>query len=280
MRSIDANVIVSEVKRMCIECNYQIGSDVKESFLRALKTEKSPLGGRIIGDLLKNAEIAAQGELPICQDTGMAVVFVEIGIDVTIRHMSLKDAINEGVRQGYKEGYLRKSVVSDPIIRKNSGDNTPAVIHYEVVDGDRLNITVASKGFGSENMSALKMLKPADGIDGIENFVVDTIEKAGSNPCPPIIVGVGIGGTFEKAALLAKKALMRPIGKCHPFEHIAELEKRLLSRINTLNIGPQGLGGTTTALGVNAEVYPTHIAGLPVAVNINCHASRHLTHEF
>lgn len=279
MRTIDSEHIIEEVARMCIETNYYIGEDVSIAFGNAKKNEKSSLALQIIDDLIQNAEIAREKQMPICQDTGMAVVFVELGQDVKISGGLLSDAINEGVRRGYQNGYLRKSVVTDPLIRKNSNDNTPAVIHYDLVEGDKFKITVAAKGFGSENMSRMKLLKPSEGTKGVLDFIVETVEVAGGNPCPPIVVGVGIGGTIEKAALIAKKALMREIGKPHPLEHIASLESKALEKINALGIGAQGLGGTVTALGVNIETYPTHIAGLPVVVNINCHASRHMTVE-
>jgi fumarate hydratase subunit alpha len=279
MRVIDAERIVDEVSRLCVECNYFIGDDVEKAFVLAKKTEKSPLAVQIIDDLILNAKIAEEKEMPICQDTGMAVVFVEIGQDVHITGRLLEEAIHEGVRRGYREGYLRKSVVGDPLLRNNTGDNTPAVIHYEIVAGETLKITLAAKGFGSENMSRMKLLKPAEGTSGVVDFILETVEIAGGNPCPPIVVGVGIGGTIEKAALIAKKALMRDIGVRNSLDHIAALETEVLEKINSLGIGPQGLGGSTTALGVNIETYPTHIAGLPVVVNINCHASRHLTVE-
>lgn len=279
MRVVDAERIVDEVSRLCMECNYFIGDDVEKAFVLAKKTEKSPLAVQIIDDLILNAKIAEEKEMPICQDTGMAVVFVEIGQDVHITGRLLEEAIHEGVRRGYREGYLRKSVVGDPLLRNNTGDNTPAVIHYEIVAGETLKITLAAKGFGSENMSRMKLLKPAEGTSGVVDFILETVEIAGGNPCPPIVVGVGIGGTIEKAALIAKKALMRDIGVRNSLDHIAALETEVLEKINSLGIGPQGLGGSTTALGVNIETYPTHIAGLPVVVNINCHASRHLTVE-
>ncbi len=279
MRVVDAERVVDEVSRLCMECNYFIGNDVEKAFSLAKKSEKSPLAVQIIDDLILNAKIAEEKEMPICQDTGMAVVFVEIGQDVHITGRLLEEAIHEGVRRGYREGYLRKSVVGDPLLRNNTGDNTPAVIHYEIVAGETLKITLAAKGFGSENMSRMKLLKPAEGASGVVDFILETVEIAGGNPCPPIVVGVGIGGTIEKAALIAKKALMRDIGVRNSLDHIAALETEVLEKVNSLGIGPQGLGGSTTALGVNIETYPTHIAGLPVVVNINCHASRHLTVE-
>ncbi|RKD28819.1 fumarate hydratase [Thermohalobacter berrensis] len=279
MRKIHVNTIIKKIKNMCIKGNYNLGVDVIESFKKAKEKEESPIGKDILDKLLLNAKIAKENEVPICQDTGMAVFFIEIGQEVYIEGGTLTDAINEGVRQGYKEGYLRKSVVKDPLFRENTNDNTPAIIHYDLVEGDKLKIYFAPKGFGSENMSALKMLKPSDGINGVKEFVLDVVEKAGPNPCPPIVVGVGIGGTMEKAAILAKKALLRDIGTFNKKEHIKNLETELLEEINKLGVGPQGLGGRTTALAVNIETYPTHIAGLPVAVNINCHASRHLMVE-
>lgn len=275
MRKLHVNKIVEAVKEMCISANYNLGEDVLNSFEKFKKNEESSIGREIIENLIKNAKIAKENQMPMCQDTGMAVVFVEIGQEVQLIGGNITDAINEGVRQGYKEGYLRKSVVGDPLIRKNTGDNTPAIIYYDIVRGDKIKITVAPKGFGSENMSKTKMLKPSDGIKGVEAFVVETVSQAGPNPCPPIVVGVGIGGTLDKATYMAKKALLRPIGEHNDLEHIRDMEKRLLEKINKLGIGPQGLGGTTTALAVNIEIFATHIAGLPVAVNINCHASRH-----
>lgn len=271
MRVIKAENVIETIKKMCIKINFNLGNDIKDALLNAEKNEKSPIGKNILKNILKNADIAKNKKVPMCQDTGMVVVFVEIGNDLFIKG-DLKKAINEGVRQGYKEGYLRKSVVKNPIERKNTSDNTPAIIHFDFVKGDKLKINLAAKGFGSENMSRLKMLKPSDGIDGIKEFVVDTVKKAGPNPCPPIVVGVGIGGTVEKAALIAKKALLRPIDKDSKYK---DLEDELLEKINKLGIGPQGLGGKFSALGVNVNMYPTHIAGLPVVVNINCHASRH-----
>ncbi|MGM0379498.1 MAG: fumarate hydratase [Bacillota bacterium] len=271
MRVIQAESLVETIKDMCIKINYNLGQDVKDALLDAEKNEKSNIGKNILKNILKNADIAKNKKVPMCQDTGMVVVFVEIGNDLFIKG-DLKKAINNGVRQGYKEGYLRKSVVKNPIDRKNTSDNTPAVIHFDFVKGDKLKINLAAKGFGSENMSRLKMLKPSDGIDGVKKFVIDTVKKAGPNPCPPIVVGVGIGGTVDKAALIAKKALLRPIDKESKYN---DLESELLEKINKLGIGPQGLGGKFSALGVNVDMYPTHIAGLPVVVNINCHASRH-----
>ncbi|NLY43113.1 MAG: fumarate hydratase [Clostridiaceae bacterium] len=275
MREIDYKDIVNAVENLCISANYYLNSDVVDGLKRFRDREESPIGKDVLDKLLINAELAREKDMPICQDTGMAVVFVELGQDVHIKGGSLHEAIQQGVRQGYKKGYLRNSIVKDPLRRVNTGDNTPAVIHYEVVPGDKLKIIVAPKGFGSENMSALKMLKPSDGEKGVFDFVVRTVDEAGANPCPPMVVGVGIGGTMEKAAYLAKKALLRPVGLSNPDPYYADMEKKLLKEINKLGIGPQGLGGTTTAIAVNIEVFPTHIAGLPVAVNISCHAMRH-----
>ncbi len=275
MKNIEVGKITEEVSKLCINANYYLNADIKLAMKKGLEEEESPIGTEVLEKLLINAELAAAKKVAICQDTGMAVVFVTIGQDVHITGGSLSDAINEGVRKGYKEGYLRKSVVGDPIERVNTGDNTPAVIHYEIVEGDSLKIELAPKGFGSENMSALKMLKPSDGIGGVKSFILETVDKAGPNPCPPIVVGVGIGGTMEKASLLAKRALLRPIDKRSSIEYVRELEEEMLQKINELGIGPAGLGGTNTALAVNVETYPTHIAGLPVAVNINCHVTRH-----
>ena len=270
MREINSQEITKNIKEMCIEANHFLSSDMKKVFDNAKLNEKSPLGCQILEQLDENLKIAGEDMIPICQDTGMAVVFIDIGQDVHIIGNNLEDAINEGVRQGYVEGYLRKSVVKDPLIRENTKDNTPAVIHYNIVPGENIKITVAPKGFGSENMSQLKMLKPSDGLDGIKKFIVDVVSEAGPNPCPPIVVGVGIGGTVDKCAQIAKKALTREIGDHNEDPFIADLEKEMLE-----GIGPQGLGGRTTALAVNIETFPTHIAGLPVVVNINCHASRH-----
>lgn len=275
MKTITTEEISSAVEKLCIEANYYLNSDIAESLKSGAAIEESNTGKEVLRQLLENAMIAKEENMAICQDTGMAVIFIDIGQEVTVVNGNLTDAINEGVRNGYQKGYLRKSVVSDPLLRQNTGDNTPAVIHYNITSGDKLKITVAPKGFGSENMSALKMLKPSDGIEGVKKFILDTVSNAGPNPCPPIVVGVGIGGTMEKAALLAKKALMRPIDESNPLPHIKELEEEMLSKINKLGIGPAGLGGKVTALGLNIEVFPTHIAGLPVAVNINCHATRH-----
>ncbi len=277
MRSINSKEIINHVKEMCIEANYKLASDVEAGIREAFNSETSPLGKQILGQLCENLDIAEKEQIPICQDTGMAVVYITIGQEVHIEGGPLEEAVNEGIRQGYQEGYLRKSVVSDPIIRENSKDNTPGIIHYEIVPGDSLEITVAPKGFGSENMSRIYMLKPADGIDGIKNAVLETVKVAGPNPCPPIIVGIGIGGSFEKCAALAKKALIRDITKSSDKSHIRKLEEELLEAINAIGIGPAGLGGRTSALGVNIETYPTHIAGLPVAINIGCHVNRHVT---
>lgn len=275
IREIESAVITETVAQMCIEANCYIDKGIKAALERAATSEESPVGRGVLENLLKNADIAAKKEVPICQDTGMAVFFVEMGKDVHISGKNLTDAINDGVKKGYTEGYLRKSVVSDPIERINTGDNTPAVIYLEQTDGDKIKITYAPKGFGSENKSALKMLNPSDGIEGVIDFVVETVDKAGANPCPPMVVGVGIGGTMDKAAYLAKKALTRDIEIRNENPFYSELEAKLLEKINRLGIGPQGMGGTTTALAVNVEAFATHIAGLPVAVNINCHATRH-----
>jgi len=275
MRTVRFNDIVETVERLCIEANCRLNDDLVEALKNAMKKEESPTGRETLRLLLENLEIARNDCIPVCQDTGMAVIFVDIGQDVRVEGGLLEDALNEGVSRGYKNGFLRKSVVGDPFTRINTGDNTPAIIHYNIVAGDKLEIVVAPKGFGSENMSALKMLKPSDGIEGVKDFVLETVNKAGPNPCPPIIVGVGAGGTMEKAAILAKKALLRPVGVHHSDASIREMEIELLDRINQLGIGPAGLGGRITALAVNIEVFPTHIAGLPVAVNINCHVSRH-----
>ncbi|HGT1415084.1 TPA: fumarate hydratase [Clostridioides difficile] len=274
MRKIKSEQIVEQVKKLCIEASLYLGEDVLSCIKEKAKSEKSEVGKNILNILAENAEIAKEKNIPICQDTGMAVFFVEIGQEVLIEGDTLTDAINEGVRQGYEEGYLRKSVVS-PINRVNTKDNTPAVIHYDMVKGDKIKIEFAAKGFGSENMSKMKMLKPSDGLEGIKKFIIDTVSEAGPNPCPPMVIGVGIGGTVDKCAQIAKKALFRELGEFNKDENIAKLESELLTAINKLGIGPQGLGGTTTALGLNIETFPTHIAGLPVVVNINCHASRH-----
>lgn len=275
MRKIDAQKITEVVKRLCMEANYYLGDDVVKALKKAQRIEKSPIGKEIIKQILENSQIARKEKLPICQDTGFVVVFLELGQKINITGGNLYEAINEGVSQGYKEGFLRKSIVKDPLKRKNTGDNTPAVIHTEIVAGDKLKITVVPKGCGSENMSEIKMMSPSDGICGVEDFVVDRVNRSGGNPCPPIIVGVGIGGTFEKCAQLAKQALLRTIGIRNSDSFYADLEKRLLEKINNLGIGPMGLGGRVTALDVFVETYPCHIAGLPVAVNIQCHAARH-----
>ena len=275
MKIVRAEEITSLVEKLCIEACCVITSDIYNGFQSCLKTEKSPLGRQIIGTLIENAEIARTEKSPICQDTGMTVVFVRMGQDVHIEGGFIEDAINQGVRQGYTKGFLRKSVVKDPIERENTKDNTPAIIHYEIVEGEDFHITVAPKGFGSENKSGLKMLTPSEGIEGIKRFVIETVSHAGANPCPPIIVGVGIGGTMEKAALLSKKALLRPVGSKNTNETLQSLETELLEDINALGIGPAGFGGTNTALAVNIITNATHIAGLPVSVNIGCHATRH-----
>lgn len=279
MRTIQVQQITEQIKEMCIQVNHHLSEDMKEALRNAQAGEKSPLGCQILSQLQENLKIAGEDMIPICQDTGMAVVFLKVGQDVHLEGGSIEDAVNEGVRQGYTEGYLRKSVVKDPLIRENTRDNTPAVIHYEIVPGDKVTITVAPKGFGSENMSRVFMLKPADGIEGVKNAVLTAVKDAGPNACPPMVVGVGIGGTFEKCALMAKQALMRPVGSHSDIPYVKEMEEELLSRINGLGIGPGGLGGTTTALAVNVNTYPTHIAGLPVAVNICCHVNRHIVRE-
>lgn len=275
MRTIDAADITQNIKQMCIEANHFLSKDMDAMMKQAAQKEKAPLGRQILCQLQDNLKIAAEDMIPICQDTGMAVIFMEIGQDVHFTGGSLTDAVNEGVRQGYTEGYLRKSVVKDPIYRENTKDNTPAVIHYDLVEGDQVRITVAPKGFGSENMSRVFMLKPADGIEGVKNAIMTAVEDAGPNACPPMVVGVGIGGTFEKCALLAKKALTRPVDERSEIPYVKELEEEMFEEINRTGIGPGGLGGSTTALAVNINTYPTHIAGLPVAVNICCHVNRH-----
>lgn len=277
MREINTNDIIKNVKEMCIEANHFFSTDMKKVFDNAKASEKSPLGRQILEQLDENLKIAREDMIPICQDTGMAVVFIEIGQDVHIVGENVEDAINEGVRQGYVEGFLRKSVVKDPLIRENTKDNTPAVIHYNIVQGENVKITIAPKGFGSENMSRVFMLKPADGIEGVKDAVLTAVKDAGPNACPPMVVGVGIGGTFEKCAILAKKALARPADSESDIPYVKDMEKELLDKINKLGIGPGGLGGSQTALAVNVETYPTHIAGLPVAVNICCHVNRHVT---
>ena len=275
MREIHIDRIQDAIENLCIEANYNLSKDVFDALGKAKQEETWTLAGDILDKIITNAEIARNERMPICQDTGMACVFVEIGQDIHIVGGSLEDAINEGVRRGYEKGYLRKSIVKDSIDRVNTKDNTPAIIHYEIVPGDKLKITVAPKGFGSENMSQIKMLKPSDGIEGVKEFILKVVKDAGPNPCPPMIVGVGIGGTFEKAAYLSKKALIRSINSKNQNKFYSDLEDELLMKMNELGIGPQGFGGKTTALGVNIETYPTHIAGLPVAVNISCHATRH-----
>lgn len=275
MRTISTDEIIKNIKEMCIEANYYLSDDMKDKIDHACQVEKSPLGRQILSQLEENMQIAESSQIPICQDTGMAVVFLKIGQDVHIEGMNLEDAVNEGIRQGYVEGYLRKSVVGDPLLRENTKDNTPGIIHYEIVPGENIDITVAPKGFGSENMSQVYMLKPADGIDGVKDAVLDAVKLAGPNACPPVVVGVGIGGTFEKCALLAKKALTRDTSVHNSIPYVKEMEEDLLEKINNLGIGPAGLGGRITALAVNIETYPTHIAGLPVAVNMCCHVNRH-----
>lgn len=275
MREVNVDKVTENIKEMCIEANHFLTDDMKKVFKNAVVSEESPLGKQVLNQLNENLDIAANDMIPICQDTGMAVVFINVGQDVHFTNGNITDAINEGVRQGYVDGYLRKSVVNDPIIRENTKDNTPAVIHYNIVPGDKVDITVAPKGFGSENMSRIFMLKPADGIEGVKNAILTAVKDAGPNACPPMVVGVGIGGTFEKCALLAKKALTRNVEEESPVEYVRELEREMLDKINRLGIGPGGLGGTQTALAINIEIYPTHIAGLPVAVNICCHVNRH-----
>ena len=275
MRTIDVKEITQNIKEMCIEANHFLSDDMKKALYKSVETEDSNLGQQILTQLQENLKIAGEEMIPICQETGMAVIFIKIGQDVHFTGGLLSDAINEGVRQGYVEGYLRKSVVKDPIFRENTKDNTPAVIHYEIVEGDTIDITVAPKGFGSENMSRVFMLKPADGIEGVKEAILTAVKDAGPNACPPMVVGVGVGGTFEKCAYLAKKALTRNIEEESPIEYVRELEEEMLNRINSLGIGPGGLGGKVTAFAVNIETYPTHIAGLPVAVNICCHVNRH-----
>ena len=279
MRDVNVSEITKNIKEMCIEANHFLSEDMKKVFKNAVDSEESPLGKQVLNQLNENLSIAASDMIPICQDTGMAVIFIEIGQDVHFVGGILEDAINEGVREGYVEGYLRKSVVSDPLIRENTKDNTPAVIHYSIVPGDKVEITVAPKGFGSENMSRVFMLKPADGIEGVKNAILTAVKDAGPNACPPMVVGVGIGGTFEKCAILAKKALTRNLEEKSDIEYVRNLESEMLEKINKLGIGPGGLGGTQTALAVNIETYPTHIAGLPVAVNICCHVNRHVKRE-
>ena len=279
MRIINVNTITQNIKDMCIKANHFLAEDMDQAMKHALDTEQSPLGRQILDQLQDNLKIAAEDMIPICQDTGMAVVFLKVGQDVHFEGGSLEEAVNEGVRQGYVEGFLRKSVVGDPIIRKNTKDNTPAVIHYSIVPGDKVEIKVAPKGFGSENMSRVFMLKPADGIEGVKNAILTAVRDAGPNACPPMVVGVGIGGTLEKCALMAKEALTREAGSHSEIPWVKDLEEEMLDTVNKLGIGPGGLGGTTTALAVNVNTYPTHIAGLPVAVNICCHVNRHIIRE-
>lgn len=275
IRTVQTEIITETIKKMCIEANYSLSSDMVKAMRKAEEKEESVLGKQILAQLQDNLEIAASDMIPICQDTGMAVVFLEVGQDVHFEGGSLEDAVNEGVRRGYTEGFLRKSVVGDPILRENTKDNTPAVIYTRIVEGDRVKITVAPKGFGSENMSRVFMLKPAEGLEGVKNAILTAVKDAGPNACPPLVVGVGIGGTFEKCALMAKKALTREVGKHSDIPYVRKLEEEMLEKINCLGIGPGGLGGTVTALAVNVNTYPTHIAGLPVAVNICCHVNRH-----
>lgn len=279
IREINVSEITAAIKEMCIQANHFLSPDMDKALKAATANEESPLGKKILNQLQENLKIAGEDMIPICQDTGMAVFFIEIGQDVHFTGGVLEDAINEGVRQGYTDGYLRKSVVKDPLIRENTKDNTPAVIHYSIVSGDKVKITFAPKGFGSENMSRVFMLKPADGIEGVKNAILTAVSDAGPNACPPMVVGVGVGGTFEKCAIMAKKALTREAGTHSDIEYVAELEKEMLEKINNLGIGPGGLGGSTTALAVNINTYPTHIAGLPVAVNICCHVNRHVVKE-
>ncbi len=280
MKQVDCSEVIRQVRDLCVNMNVRMDTGVHQALERSLETEDSPLARDILLDLIKNKEIAEGENIPLCQDTGMIFAFVELGQEVRITNGLLSEAINEGVRQGYEEGYLRKSVVACPLRRKNTGDNTPAIINYQLVEGDTFKIKLAAKGFGSENMSAIKMLNPVDGWDGVKAFVLDTIKRAGGNCCPPIIVGLGIGGSFDKVAGLAKQALLRDIGGFNEDEYLAGLEKELLAEVNQLGVGPQGFGGATTALALHIETYPTHIAGLPVAININCHASRHGVIEF
>ena len=275
IREINTDVITENIKEMCIEANHFLSEDMDAALKKATEEESSELGKKILNQLQENLKIAGEEMIPICQDTGMAVFFVEVGQDVHFTGAAIEDAINEGVRRGYTDGYLRKSVVGDPILRENTKDNTPAVIHYSIVSGDKVKITFAPKGFGSENMSRVFMLKPADGIEGVKNAILTAVKDAGPNACPPMVVGVGVGGTFEKCAILAKKALTRPAGEHSDIPYVAEMEEEMLTKINQLGIGPGGLGGKTTALAVNINTYPTHIAGLPVAVNICCHVNRH-----
>ena len=275
MRTIAVDLVTDSIREMCIEANHFLSRDMRQALDNAAQAERSPLGRQILAQLQENMQIAGEDMIPICQDTGMTVVFIEVGQEVHFEGGSLEEAIHEGVRRGYRDGYLRKSVVKDPLIRENTRDNTPAIIHYEIKPGDRVRITVAPKGFGSENMSRVFMLKPADGIEGVKNAILTAVKDAGPNACPPMVVGVGIGGTFEKCAIMAKQALTREVGEHSSVPYVREMEEELLATINGLGIGPGGLGGTTTALAVNINTYPTHIAGLPVAVNICCHVNRH-----
>ncbi len=279
IRTVQTEQIIENIKEMCIEANHYLSSDMDKAMKTAVETEKSELGKKILNQLKDNLKIADEEMIPICQDTGMAVIFLEVGQDVHFEGIAIEDAINEGVRRGYTEGFLRKSVVGDPLIRENTKDNTPAVIHYSIVPGDKVKITLAPKGFGSENMSRVFMLKPADGMEGVKNAILTAVKDAGPNACPPMVVGVGVGGTFEKCALLAKQALTRPVDEHSDVPYVKEMEIEMLERINKLGIGPGGLGGTTTALAVNINTYPTHIAGLPVAINICCHVNRHVVRE-
>lgn len=279
IRTIQTDLVIQNIKEMCIEANHYLSKDMDKAMKDAVCTEQSELGKKILNQLQDNLKIADEETIPICQDTGMAVIFLEVGQDVHFEGMAIEDAVNEGVRQGYTEGFLRKSVVKDPLIRENTKDNTPAIIHYSIVPGDKVKITVAPKGFGSENMSRVFMLKPAEGIEGVKKAILTAVSDAGPNACPPMVVGVGIGGTFEKCALLAKKALTRSVDKYSDIPYVKDLEIEMLDKINKLGIGPGGLGGTTTALKVNINTYPTHIAGLPVAINICCHVNRHIVRE-
>ena len=279
MREISCNAIISSIKEMCIQATHYLSDDMKSALYKGVEKEESPLGRQILEQLCENLKIAGEDMIPICQDTGMAVVFVEIGQEVHIVDGGLEDAINEGVRQGYIEGYLRKSVVRDPVERINTNDNTPAIIHYSIVQGDTFKITLAPKGFGSENMSRVVMLKPADGIEGVKKVILETVDLAGPNACPPMVIGVGVGGDFEKCAIMAKHALTREAGEHSDIPYVRALEEEMLDKVNQLGIGPGGLGGTVTAFAVNIETYPTHIAGLPVAVNTCCHVNRHVTKE-
>ena len=276
VRSVNVELLTENIKEMCIQANHFLAPDMDKAMRTAHERETNPLAKQILGQLLENLDIAGEDMIPICQDTGMAVVFLRVGQDVHFEGGSVEDAVNEGVRQGYQEGYLRKSGVGDPLLRVNTKDNTPAIIHYEIVPGDQVEITVAPKGFGSENMSKICMLKPADGVEGVKEAIVNAVKEAGPNACPPVVVGVGIGGTFEKSAILAKKALTREIGVHSELPHVKELEEELLAKINEIGLGPAGLGGDTTALAVNINTYATHIAGLPVAINICCHVNRHI----